>query len=148
LPVLLAADASVCLLSVDGERRIPFEAYYTGYRTSVRTPRELIASIEIPRINGRQWWRKVGTRRAQAISKVMMAAVRHHTGVRVAVGSVAPVPLRLPRTEAALSAGATVADAARILADEIAPVDDLRSTADYRRRVAANLLAQFWRETA
>jgi xanthine dehydrogenase small subunit len=148
LPVLLAADASVCLLGADGERRVPFGHFYTAYRTSVRRPDELVASIEIPRINGKQWWRKVGTRRAQAISKVMMAAVRHHTGVRVAVGSVAPVPLRLTRTEAALSSGSTVADAAQVLADEIAPVDDLRSTADYRRRVAANLLAQFWSETA
>ena len=62
--------------SADGERRVPFTAFYTGYRASVRRPDELIAAIEIPRIDGAQYWRKVGTRRAQAISKVMCAAVR------------------------------------------------------------------------
>jgi xanthine dehydrogenase small subunit len=148
LPVLLAADATVVLMGADGERRIPFTSFYTGYRASVRRPDELIAAIEIPRINGKQWWRKVGTRRAQAISKVMMAAVRGHGEVRVAVGSVAPVVLRLPKTEQALAAGAVIGEAARVLGDEIAPIDDIRSTADYRRRVTLNLLAQFWRDTA
>jgi xanthine dehydrogenase small subunit len=148
LPVLLAAGATVVLRSASGERRVPFDAYYTGYRTSVRRPDELIVAVELPRIAGTQWWRKVGTRRAQAISKVMMAGIRHRDEVRVAVGSVGPVPLRLARTEAALASGATIAEAANVLAGEIAPIDDIRSTADYRRRVAANLLAQFWRETA
>jgi carbon-monoxide dehydrogenase medium subunit len=78
----------------------------------------------------------------------MMACVRGKSGVRVAVGSVAPTPLRLSRTEHALSAGASIADAARILTEEIAPIDDIRSTADYRRRVTPNLLAEFWRDTA
>jgi xanthine dehydrogenase small subunit len=148
LPVLLAAEATVVLISAEGERRVPFGAFYTGYRASVRRRDELIAAIEIPRIDGKQWWRKVGTRRAQAISKVMMACVRGKSGVRVAVGSVAPTPLRLSRTEHALSSGASIADAARILTEEIAPIDDIRSTADYRRRVTPNLLAQFWRDTA
>ena len=146
LPVLAAADATIVLVSAAGERRVPFVSYYTGYRTSVRREDELIAAIEVPRIDGRQWWCKVGTRRAQAISKVMMAAVRGPL-VRVAVGSVAPTVVRLRHTEDALSALTPLRDAQRILADEITPIDDVRSTAEYRRRVCANLLAQFWEET-
>jgi CO/xanthine dehydrogenase FAD-binding subunit len=65
----------------------------------------------------------------------------------VAIGSVAPTVLRLPRTEAALAAGGDVAAAQQILIEEIAPIDDIRSTAEYRRRVAANLLARFWNDT-
>lgn len=148
LPVLLAADATIVLTGADGERRVPFASFYTGYRASVRRPDELIMAVEIPRIVGKQWWRKVGTRRAQAISKVMMAAVRSSHDVRVAVGSVAPVVLRLPKTEQALASGASIGEAARVLGAEIAPIDDIRSTADYRRRVTPNLLAQFWRDTA
>ena len=135
LPVLAAADAIVVLDSASGERRVPFNAFYTGYRASVRRADELIAAIEIPRVEGRQWWRKVGTRRAQAISKVMMAGVRG-PAVRVALGSVAPTVIRLPRTEHALGSGTSLAEAARVLAEEITPIDDIRSTADYRRRVS------------
>ena len=89
LPVLAAANAVVVLRSAESERSVPFTAFYTGYRTSVRRPDELITAIEIPRIDGAQYWRKVGTRRAQAISKVMCAAVRG-SAVTVALGSVAP----------------------------------------------------------
>jgi CO/xanthine dehydrogenase FAD-binding subunit len=148
LPVLLAADATIMLIGADGERRVPFASFYTGYRASVRRADELIAAIEIPRIDGKQWWRKVGTRRAQAISKVMMAGVRGSREVRLAVGSVAPTVRRLPKTEQALSSGASIAEAARVLVAEIAPIDDIRSTADYRRRVTPNLLDKFWRDTA
>ena len=148
LPVLAAADATIVLTSVRGERRVPFVEFYTGYRRSVLQPDELITAVEIPAIRGRQWFRKVGTRAAQAISKVVMAAVDTGRGSapRIAVGSVAPTVVRLPRTEAALGSGAAVADAQRVLLDEIVPIDDVRSTAEYRRRVAANLLAGFWNE--
>jgi xanthine dehydrogenase small subunit len=147
LPALLAADSTIVLANSFDERRVPFTAFYTGYRTSVRRSDELIVAIELPFFTGKQWWRKVGTRRAQAISKVMMAAVRERHGVRLAVGSVGPTPQRLPRTEQALASGASIAEAARVLGAEISPIDDIRSTADYRRRVAANLLAEFWRDT-
>ena len=147
LPVLAAADAVIVLASAGGERRVGFAAFYTGYRTTVMRPDELIVAIEIPKITGKQWWRKVGTRRAQAISKVMMAGVRGDA-VRLALGSVAPTVVRLPRTEAALASGASIETAQQTLAREITPIDDIRSTADYRQRVSANLLAQFWRETA
>jgi CO/xanthine dehydrogenase FAD-binding subunit len=148
LPVLAAADATVVLASAEGERRVPFTSFYTGYRTSVMRQDEIIAALEIAPLAGRQWFRKVGTRAAQAISKVVMAAVgpAADAAPRVALGSVAPTVVRLPGTEAALGAGATLAEAQRILLDEIAPIDDLRSTAEYRRRVAANLLARFWNE--
>ena len=148
LPVLAAAAATVVLGSVRGERRVLFTEFYTAYRRTVISPDELIVAIEIPATPGRQWFRKVGTRAAQAISKVVMAAVDPGPGQapRIAIGSVAPTVVRLPRTEAALASGASIGDAQRILSDEIVPIDDVRSTAEYRRRVAANLLAGFWRE--
>src|SRR5918993_619254 len=93
LPVLAAAEATVVLASVDDERRVPITSFYTGYRKSVRREDELIVAIDVPKIEGKQWWRKVGTRRAQAISKVMMAGIRG-VNVRLAVGSVAPTVVR------------------------------------------------------
>lgn len=147
LPVLAAADATIVLRSVEGERRVPFARFYTGYRQSVARADELIVAIEIPRLEGRQWFRKVGTRAAQAISKVVMAAVRAPTP-RIALGSVAPTVIRLSATEAALGGGASIAEARHVLEQEIAPIDDLRSTAAYRRQVASNLLERFWTDTA
>ena len=146
LPVLAAANAVVVLRSLDAERRVPFEGFYTGYRQSVRRDDELIVALEIPPVEGIQWFRKVGTRAAQAISKVVMAAVRGPEP-RVALGSVAPTVIRLTGTERALASGAGVEEAVRTLDAEISPIDDLRSSADYRRAVAANLLRRFWEET-
>ncbi len=144
LPVLAAANAILVLQSAAGERRVQFTGFYTGYRTSVRRDDELIVAIEIPRIEGTQYWRKVGTRRAQAISKVMCAAVRG-PHVCIALGSVAPTVIRLPRTEEVLSSGGSLEHAQETLRAEIAPIDDIRSTADYRYAVSANLLADFWK---
>jgi xanthine dehydrogenase small subunit len=146
LPVLAAANARVVLRSKNGTRTVAFDSYYTGYRKSVRQPDELITAIEIPRVDGTQWWRKVGTRRAQAISKIMIGAVRGRD-VRIAFGSVAPTVVLARKTAAVLSAGGSIADAQAALRTEIAPIDDVRSTGEYRARVAANLLAQFWKET-
>jgi CO/xanthine dehydrogenase FAD-binding subunit len=142
LPVLAAADATVILQSAAESRRVPFMRFYTGYRQTVRRADELIAGFEIPALRGRQWFRKVGTRAAQAISKVVMAGVVEPGAPRIALGSVAPTVVRAVETEIALARGATLEDAQRTLVSEIAPIDDLRSTAEYRRRVAANLLAQ------
>src|SRR6266508_4596395 len=147
LPVLAAADAIVVLQSAGGVRRVPFNAFYTGYRQSVRHPHELIVGFEIPAVSGRQWFRKVGTRAAQAISKVVMAAVRAPRP-RIALGSVAPTVVRLPQTEGVLADGRSIEEARETLAREIQPIDDIRSTAEYRRRVCENLLEQFWKETA
>ena len=147
LPVLLAADAVVVLRSAAGTRRVPMTAFYTGYRQSVGRPDELIVGFEIPALRGRQWFRKVGTRAAQAIAKIVVAGVwdtaRTDARPRLAMGSVAPTPLRLSQTERALGSGASLAEAQEILQREIAPIDDLRSTEEYRRQVAANLLGQF-----
>src|SRR5918992_1846014 len=88
LPVLAAAEAVVVLRSASGERRVPFTSFFTGYRTTVRRADELIVALEIPPVDGRQWFRKVGTRAAQAISKIVMAAVRAPSP-RIALGSVA-----------------------------------------------------------
>jgi xanthine dehydrogenase small subunit len=148
LPVLAAADAAVVLQGAAGARRVPFSAFYTGYRQSVMRSDELITALEVPRVQGRQFFRKVGTRAAQAISKVVMAAVAPvgDDQPRIAIGSVAPTVVRLPGTEAALAGGASIAAAQRVLLEEIAPIDDIRSTAEYRARVAANLLARFWND--
>jgi CO/xanthine dehydrogenase FAD-binding subunit len=146
LPVLAVAEATVVLRRADGERRVPFGSFYTGYRQTVMRPDELIVAVEVPPLEGRQWFRKVGTRAAQAISKVVMAAVRAPRP-RIALGSVAPTVVRAPRTEALLAAGGSLAEAQSVLLEEIQPIDDLRSTAAYRRRVSANLLAQFWSDT-
>ena len=147
LPVLAAIDAFVVLRSMDGERRVPFTAFYTGYRASVMRVDELIVAVEIPRVTGAQWFRKVGTRAAQAISKVVVAAVREPSP-RIAVGSIAPTVVRLTATEGALASGAAVDEAMTTLRGEVRPIDDLRSTAEYRTRVTENLVRRFLLETA
>jgi len=146
LPVLAVAPATLVLASAAGTRRVPFLSFYTGYRRSVLKPDELLIAIEIPPVSGRQWFRKVGTRAAQAISKVVMAAVRADAP-RIALGSVAPTVVRLPNTEKHLASGGSISEAKTLLAREIAPIDDLRSSAEYRSQVCANLLDRFWRET-
>ncbi len=146
LPVFAAADAVVAIRSAGSERRVPLTQFYSGYRKTVLRADELVVALEIPTVDGKQWFRKVGTRAAQAISKIVMAAVRSPKP-RIALGSVAPTVIRLPMTEGALEDGAPIEEAQRILMAEISPIDDMRSTAEYRRRVAANLLGRFWTET-
>jgi len=147
LPVLAAADAIVVLRSEAGERRIPFTAFYTGYRATVMRADELIVAVEVPRVAGTQWFRKVGTRAAQAISKVVIAAIRAPSP-RIAVGSVAPTVVRLSATERALASGAPIDGAMMALRGEVRPISDLRSTAEYRLRVTENLVRRFWTETS
>lgn len=147
LPVFAAVDAVVVARSASGERRIPFNAFYTGYRASVLRADELITAVEVAPVDGTQWFRKVGTRAAQAISKVVVAAVRG-ASTRVAFGSVAPVVVWAHAAEGALTAGQGIEAAVAALDRDLHPIDDVRSTADYRRLVAGNLLRQFWRETA
>ena len=147
LPVFAAADAVVVVRSARTERRIPFADFYSGYRATVRRPDELIVAIEVPPLQGDQWFRKVGTRAAQAISKVVIAAVRG-ASPRVALGSVGPVVVRARRTEQALAAGQGIEAAIAALQTEITPIDDVRSTAEYRRVVAGNLLREYWARAA
>jgi xanthine dehydrogenase small subunit len=146
LPVFAAADAVIVLRNLDGERRVPVNEFYTGYRATVMRPDELIVAVETGGIEGLQGFRKVGTRAAQAISKIAMAAIRSKSP-RIAFGSVAPTVIRVPKTEATLASGASIEDASKVLASEITPIDDLRSSAEYRKRVAINLLRRFWAET-
>lgn len=141
LPVLMAADARVVLRSCAEERQVALADYYTGYRKSVRRDDELIVALRVPvpKPRARQIFRKVGTRAAQAISKVVIASV----GEAIAFGSVAPTALRARKVEAYLAAGGRDLDEARrLLAEDIRPIDDVRSTAQYRLRVAGNLLAE------
>jgi xanthine dehydrogenase small subunit len=147
LPVLAVAEAELILQSAGGTRRVPFRSFYTGYRKSIRRPDELLVAVEIPPVDRKQWFRKIGTRAAQAISKVVIAGVRGDEP-KIALGSVAPTVVRLVETERHLASRGSIDEAKRILSREISPIDDLRSTAEYRRRVCENLLERFWRETA
>lgn len=154
LPVLLALDAELELASVRGRRTVPYRDYCTGYRKTLLAPDELIvaARIPVPSPSARTTWRKVGTRRAQSISKVMGASVIELDGstivsARVALGAVADRPIRITAVEDAVRGLplAQAADAARAaLRTAIKPIDDVRSTATYRRDVAENLVARFF----
>ncbi len=153
-PALLVYGASVELVSAAGTRRVPYAEFHTGYKQTVMRADELIAGVLLPRPaeGARHFYRKIGTRRAQAISKVCFAALAEVEGdvlgtVRVALGSVAPVVLRCRRTEDVLSGRRLDAESSRAAAEELArevtPIDDVRSTARYRTRVAQNLLVEF-----
>jgi CO/xanthine dehydrogenase FAD-binding subunit len=160
LPVLLATDAVIVLGSSSGEREIEAAAFWTDYRRTALRHDELILRVLLPLQSEREVrFRKVGTRRAQSISKVVLAVAWRPAqsgsrtvwrDIRVALGSVAPTPIRCPRTEAVLEgspATPEVADrAAEVLAAELSPIDDVRSTAEYRRVVAARILHRVVRE--
>jgi len=151
-PSLLAYGARVELTSLRGARWVPYEAFHTGYKQTVMAADELLTRIRVPRPGeGFHFYRKVGTRAAQAVSKVCLAAfVRVADGVvrelRIGLGSVAPVPCRARSAEAAVlgrSLDAAVLETARsALQADIQPIDDIRSTAHYRRTVAGNVLVQ------
>lgn len=138
LPVFLAAEAVVVLGSAAGERRVPYADFHTGYRKTARRPDELVIAVEVPDQRGAQRFRKIGTRAASAISKVVVAAVLDDPP-RFAAGSVAPVPVRLLGFERALAAGRSPDDAAAEIDADVTPIDDLRSTARYRLRVLKNV---------
>jgi len=154
-PALLVYDAALELVSVRGTRRVPYDTFHRGYKKMDLAADELLARIVLPKrpSEWRQYYRKVGTRRAQAISKVCLAAAidldrsaGHARDVRIALGSVAPVPLRAKHAEAALRGRTldrtTLAAAQQALVGDISPIDDLRSTAHYRLAVAQNLLGE------
>lgn len=153
-PALLAYDAQLELASTAGVRWIPYDGFHTGYKQMGIRDDELLTRIRLPRSKEPflHYYRKVGTRKAQAISKVCFAGVLRQSGqqieeVRIAVGSVAPIPLRCSGTEKVLR-GQTINDklvevAVKEFSREISPIDDIRSTKNYRQRVAENLLADF-----
>ena len=157
-PALLVYDATLRLASVRGERDVVYDRFHVGYKKMDLAPDELIVAVTVPRgrAHWRQAYRKVGTRRAQAISKTCFAAALEIDAgtarvgdARIAFGSVAPTVVRCRSAEKAL-AGSLVDDesitrAREALTTDITPIDDIRSNANYRRRVSANLLEQFLR---
>ncbi len=153
-PALLIYDADLELISVRGSHWTAYRQFHTGYKKMILRPEELVARIRLSRARRgwKQYYRKVGTRKAQAISKVCMAAAAQFDGgrvrdIRIALGSVAPTVVRCAQTEDVLKndrlSPAVIQAAKKTLAQEIAPIDDMRSTAIYRRRVAQNLLEEF-----
>jgi CO/xanthine dehydrogenase FAD-binding subunit len=158
-PALLAYNAEVELLSVRGSRWVPYQSFHTGYKQTIMQPDELLSRIRLPRLwpDLQHYYRKVGTRKAQAISKVCLAATARISAgtvdlIRIALGSVAPIPLRCRKTEAVLQGARldenTIAKARTELSNEIAPIDDIRSTRDYRLNVSLNVLEDFLRQLA
>jgi len=153
-PALLVYDAEVELISARGSRRIPYSEFHTGYKRNAMAPDELLFAVHLPLrfARHRQYLRKVGTRRAMAISKVALAGTATvEKGVvselRLAAASLAPFPVRLYKTETALLGkpinSSTIQSAREALLAEAKPIDDIRSTSEYRKRVAANLLEEF-----
>jgi CO/xanthine dehydrogenase FAD-binding subunit len=153
-PALLAYEAELELVSTKGSRWISYQTFHTGYKKMDIRPDELLTRIRLPRSNHtlKHYYRKVGTRKAQAISKVCLAAVARAEGkrideIRISLGSVAPIPLRCLKTENLLRDQeldqSVIAAAAAELAREIVPIDDIRSTKNYRLRISQNLLADF-----
>lgn len=154
LPALLVYEAELILASARGERRVRYVDFHTGYKKTLLAPDELIRTVILPkRFAGYiSYSRKVGTRNAQAISKVCIAALAQVASgtvedIRIAVGSVAPVPMRLRETERLVKGEAIDADlvgaARKSAVDEIRPIDDIRSTAAYRSAVVGNLVSEF-----
>jgi OHCU decarboxylase len=154
LPALLVYEAELILVSVRGERRVPYITFHTGYKKTLLASDELIQDVCLRRryAGYLSHARKVGARNAQAISKVGIAALgRVADGVfediRIALGSIAPVPLRLRSTEQAVTGRPIDSDLLRLARktaiDEVRPIDDIRSTARYRAAVAGNLVVEF-----
>ena len=158
-PALLAYGAELELVSVRGRRTVPYEAFHRGYKQMDLAQDELVAGIRVtkPKGLGFHFYRKVGTRQAQAISKLCMAAYARVEEGRIAefrtgLGSVAPAPQRACHAEAVLL-GCAVAElpvkaAREALMADISPIDDIRSTAKYRRIVTGNVFEQMLKELA
>lgn len=153
-PALIVYEAELELVSASGARWVSYQDFHTGYKRTIKRTDELLRRIRLPRAmkDFVQYYRKVGTRKAQAISKVCFAGVGRMSDdsiaeIRIAVGSVAPIIVRCAKTEAVLQGqridDSTINAARAEFQNEIAPIDDIRSTAAYRLRVAANLLEDF-----
>jgi xanthine dehydrogenase small subunit len=153
LPVLAAYDAELEIGSSRGLRCVAFNTFYTGYRRTALAADELLVAVRLPKLRAgeRDFFCKVGTRRAQAISKMVMAAraaaaERVIRSIQIGVGSVAPTVIRAPQTEALLAGQAITPDlikrAQAMIAREVSPITDLRSSEHYRRTVTANVLAK------
>ncbi|MFT7464900.1 MAG: CO/xanthine dehydrogenase FAD-binding subunit [Pseudohongiellaceae bacterium] len=157
LPVLLALDAELVLAGPAGERTVSYDAMHVGYRRTAMAQGELIVRVRLPMPAGDslQSFRKIGTRQAQAISKVSLAFAARRDGntlrdVRFAAGSVAATPVRLWQTEAVCEGAPLDLDLAQAAgaaaATEVQPMDDVRSTAAYRRFVLARCVRRMVRD--
>jgi CO/xanthine dehydrogenase FAD-binding subunit len=153
-PALLVYDAEIELISQRGSRRLPYSEFHLGYKQSVLDPDELVLALHLPRrfTKHAQYLRKVGTRKAMAITKVALAGTAiiedgSMTEIRLAAASVADRPVRMTAVETALLGKALSSETRRAarnaLLSEVRPIDDIRSTAEYRKHVAANLLDEF-----
>ena len=151
VPALMAYDAVVVLESQRGREEVPLDGFYTGYKEMRRRPDQLVVAIRIPRRRySYQTFAKVGSRRAQAIAKVGLAVTRSDGGWRVVAASMAPTIRRCPAIERLLEQGTALRDSDDLLpaiARDVSPIDDVRSTAEYRRRVMARVLYDELRET-
>jgi len=144
VPVLMAYDAVVVLESTRGRSEVPLSRFYSGYKEMRKAPDELVTEIRVPRrAYDVQIFEKVGSRRAQAITKVGVAVTRSDAGWRVVANSVAPVVCRCPAVERILEEGSEVVgpeDLLPAIREDVTPIDDIRSTAEYRENVLARLL--------
>jgi len=151
VPALMAYGAVVVLESQRGTEEVPLDGFYTGYKDMRRRPDQLIVAVRIPRRRySYQTFAKVGSRRAQSIAKVGLAVTQSDDGWRVVAASMAPTIRRCPAIERLLQQGAVLRDSDDLLpaiARDVSPIDDVRSTAEYRRRVMARVLYDELRET-
>jgi CO/xanthine dehydrogenase FAD-binding subunit len=154
LPALMVYEAELLLASARGTRRVPYVEFHTGYKQTKLAVDEIIRAIALqPQFSGYHGYsRKVGTRNAQAIAKLCLAALGKISGnkiedARLAIGSMAVTPVRLRRTEQVLVgqpfSAALMSEARQAMEAEVAPIDDIRSSALYRLHVAGNLLQEF-----
>lgn len=158
-PSLLVADASVVVASARGEREMPLIQFMKGYKKIDLQPDEMIARFRVPKLpaGGREAWRKLGPRAAQAISKVMGSyRGRMKDGLiesfAVALGSVGPTAIRIPAVESHVAGKAPspqlFAEAERIASDFVQPISDIRSTAEYRKWVSGRIVRMFLEDLA
>jgi CO/xanthine dehydrogenase FAD-binding subunit len=155
VPALMAYDAEIELASRSARRTVPLSGFYRGYKKMDRRPDELITAIHlpVPRPGWREYFRKVGSRRFQAISKTLLAgrilfdSDQRVEDIRMVFASVAPFTLRAVQTENLIRGRHVtpelIDEAALTIQDEIHPIDDIRSTEAYRRRVTSNLVREF-----
>ena len=150
-PSLLSYGAQIELVSSQGKRTLDYADFHLDYKKTAMRPDELISALIVPRVEGASFhfYRKVGTRKAQAISKVCLAACIRDGRVQLGFGAVAPVPAHCPQLAQALTQlgrNPLTSEVRAALHQAVTPIDDVRSNRDYRRRVCENLLDQMWGE--
>jgi CO/xanthine dehydrogenase FAD-binding subunit len=158
-PSLAVYEAVVHVVSKDGQRTLPLGEFFAGVKKTLLGPGELIEAVEVPFLNrrpSRHLFRKVGTRAAQALSKTVAAGLlwrgrdRRVRELRFALGSMAPTVRRLTQVEAFVTGKRMtpeiLEEACALLERDVSPIDDFRSTAEYRLHISRNLLRSFLEE--